>query len=92
MVMVLQKRGNVFFHNKQHKGGSIQIHHVSENENELSLPGGLATKLTSITQKYNPVATNNVAKVNPHLEIGGNLQNMHIHFRRKNKKIKLKTI
>ena len=33
MVMVLQKRGNVFFHNKQHKGGSIQIHHVSENEN-----------------------------------------------------------
>ena len=47
MVMVLQKRGNVFFHNKQHKGGSIQIHHVSENENEHSLSGGLATKFNT---------------------------------------------
>ena len=95
MVMVLQKRGNIFFHNKQHNGGSIQIHNVS-NDNESSLPGGMASmKLTnglgSKTQSYNPVSTSKISKSIPNLEIGGRLENMNIHFRNKDsKKVKIK--
>ncbi len=95
-MVVLLGKGNIYHMRQMQKGGSINIHQVTDDSSSQScLPPGMAV-IPSLgkLQNINPVATSSVAKVVPDMQIGGHLMHSlnNIAFRntKKSKNIKIK--